>query len=307
MAEHIPSRNIIPPEEASSFDEWPLPDVGAFLPPKMETNVFGRKTVEYQAPSADKPVAPPTMAEIESIRADAEQEGFAEGKAAGLKEGLEQGRLQGLEQGHAEGLAQGLEQGKAEGLQQAQTLLSQFEQLLTQFQHPLALLDLQIEQSLLTLAENLSRSVIGHELKTHPEHILAALRQGIDALPIKEQKVTIRLHPEDVELVQSLYGAEQLQRNQWQIEKDPGLSRGDCVVACQRSQVDMRLETRLQKVFSETLNRRQQLARDETQLAQQLSSEQHVSNEADPQDKVTSEASDAGAGEDHGTAPTPSA
>lgn len=306
MAEHLPSRNIIPPEEASAFDEWVLPDVGASLPPKTETNVFGRKTAEYQAPQVDKPLVPPTMAEIEAIRADAEQEGFAEGKTAGFKEGVEQGRLQGLEQGHAEGLAQGLEQGKTEGLAHAQALLSQFEQLLTQFQQPLTLLDLQIEQSLLTLAENLSRSVIGHELKTHPEQILAALRQGIDALPIKEQKVTIRLQPDDAELVQSLYGVEQLQRNQWQIEKDPGLNRGDCIVACQRSQVDMRLETRLQKVFSDVFNRRQQLARDETQLAQQLQSNA-ADSAAKAADISAPDVADDDDGESDGTTSTPSA
>ncbi|MDF0532977.1 flagellar assembly protein FliH [Shewanella sp. A32] len=302
MADQIPSKNIIPPEAVTDFDAWPLPDVGASLPPKTESNLFGRKAPEYRAAKVDKPVAPPTMAEIEAIRADAEQEGFAEGKTAGFNEGLEQGRLQGLEQGHAEGFAQGLEQGKSEGLQQAQTLLTRFEQLLAQFNAPLALLDLQIEQSLLTLTEQLSRSVIAHELATHPEHILAAMRQGIDALPIKEQKVVIRLHPDDVALVESLYGAEQLARNHWQLENDPGLSAGDCLVSCQRSQVDMRLEMRLQQVFAEVWHRQQLLAREEQQQTQQLQAKATNTQADAPSTDIAH-----GAGEVDGTSQTPSA
>lgn len=122
-------------------------------------------------------------------------------------------------------------------------MIERFDALLAQFEAPLVLLDTQIEESLLTLVGTLARNLIAHELKTHPEHILAALRQGIDALPLKEQKVNLRLHPEDLALVSELYGEEQLIRNRWTLEADPGLNRGDCVVDSQRSQVDMRLET----------------------------------------------------------------
>ncbi|MFQ6370322.1 flagellar assembly protein FliH [Shewanella sp. YIC-542] len=268
MAEHITSKNIIPPEDATAFDEWALPDVSASLPPRQETNLFGHKNPEPQKTVAPQPVvAPPTMAEIEAIRADAEREGFEEGNAAGFKEGMEKGRQEGIKQGHAEGLAQGQAQGKSQGLTQAKALLDRFERLMAQFCQPLALLDVEIEQSLLAVVEQLSRSVIGHELQTHPEQILAALRQGIDALPMKEQKITIRMHPQDVTLVQSLYGDEQLSHNQWQLEKDPGLKQGDCLISCQRSQVDMRLEPRLQEVFSSVLAQRQQLEKTAQQLA----------------------------------------
>ncbi|GGE70344.1 flagellar assembly protein FliH [Shewanella carassii] len=249
MSDKKVSHNIVPPDQAGEFAHWQLPDVGDALPLKP-SNLFGHKPGVMEAKEAEEPVSPPTMAEIESIREQAEQEGFAEGKEQGIAKGLEEGRLQGLEQGHSEGFSQGLEQGREEGLQQAATMLARFDALLAQFEAPLALLDTQIEESLLTLVGTLARNLIAHELKTHPEHILAALRQGIDALPLKEQKVNLRLHPEDMALVKELYGEEQLARNRWTLEADPGLNRGDCVVDSQRSQVDMRLETRLEGVFA---------------------------------------------------------
>ncbi|QWL04807.1 flagellar assembly protein FliH [Shewanella indica] len=249
MTDKKVSHNILPPDEVDEFVHWQLPDVGDAMPLKP-SNLFGYKPGRIEPKAAEEAVSPPTLAEIESIREQAEQEGFAEGKEQGLAKGLEEGRLQGLEQGYSEGFAQGLEQGREEGLQQAAAMIERFDALLAQFEAPLALLDTQIEESLLTLVGTLARNLIAHELKTHPEHILAALRQGIDALPLKEQKVNLRLHPEDMALVSELYGEEQLTRNRWTLEADLGLNRGDCVVDSQRSQVDMRLETRLEGVFA---------------------------------------------------------
>ncbi|HBF48092.1 MAG TPA: hypothetical protein DDW91_17240 [Shewanella frigidimarina] len=108
---------------------------------------------------------------------------------------------------------------------------------------------------------SLAKSVIGHELKTHPEHILSALRQGVDALPLKEQLVKLRFNQADAELVNQCYSAEQLQKNQWQIDIDPTLANGDCMIESVRSAVDLRVEQRISQVFSELDAQSNQLAK----------------------------------------------
>ena len=254
------------------FSHWALPDVTEADDDSI-SNLFGHSNHQAAKPTTVESVSPPTMAEIEDIRAQAEEEGFAEGKQQGYEQGLEKGRLEGLEQGHTEGLAQGHEQGLETGLAQAKVLLSRFEALLTQFEKPLQLLDGDIELSLLNLSMTLAKSVIGHELKTHPEQVLSALRLGIESLPIKEQAVTIRLHPDDVILVEQLYSTAQLTRSKWELEVDPTLSAGDCILSSHRSLVDLTLSSRIDTVFESLRNQHAHLSDKQHQLQETIEAE----------------------------------
>ncbi|WP_428637220.1 flagellar assembly protein FliH [Shewanella sp.] len=250
----------------ADFSHWQLPDVTPVIEEPKE-NMFGRFDAQKEKKPLDEPVMPPTLEEIESIRAEAEAEGFAQGKEAGFAQGLEEGRLQGLEQGHQEGYRQGEEQGLASGLAQAQQNVAQFEAIMQQLSAPLSLLDTEIEQALVQLSMTLAKAVIGHELHTHPEHILAALRQGVDALPLKEQGAHLRLHPEDIAIVERLYESTQLTKNHWELESDPTLSRGECIVSNSRSRIDMGLEHRIKAVFEGLVQSEQRL---EQQRLQQI-------------------------------------
>ncbi|MGI1944567.1 flagellar assembly protein FliH [Shewanella glacialipiscicola] len=264
--------NKIVSDSDIEFSHWALPDVTEAEDDSI-SNLFGRSNHQQPKPTTVESVAPPTMAEIEDIRAQAEEEGFTEGKQQGYEQGLEKGRLEGLEQGHTEGLTQGHEQGLETGLAQAKTLLSRFEALLTQFEKPLQLLDGDIELSLLNLSMTLAKSVIGHELKTHPEQVLSALRLGIESLPIKEQAVTIRLHSDDVTLVEQLYSTAQLTRSKWELEVDPTLSAGDCILSSNRSLVDLTLSSRIDTVFESLRNQHAHLSDKQHQLQETIESE----------------------------------
>ena len=254
------------------FSHWQLPDVTEAEDDSI-SNLFGYSAQQVPKAAVIETISPPTMAEIEDIRAQAEAEGFDEGKTQGYSEGLEQGRLEGLEQGHTEGLAQGHEQGLEAGLAEAKALVSRFEGLLSQFEKPLQLLDGDIEHSLMTLTMALAKSVIGHELKTHPEQILSALRLGVESLPIKEQSVNLRMHPDDVALVETLYSSTQLNRNQWQLEADPSLTVGDCIISSQRSLVDLTLSSRIDAVFESLRNQQSHLALQQQQRQAALDDE----------------------------------
>jgi len=254
------------------FSHWQLPDVTEAEDDSI-SNLFGYSAQQVPKAAVIETISPPTMAEIEDIRAQAEAEGFDEGKTQGYSEGLEQGRLEGLEQGHKEGFSQGHEQGLEAGLAEAKSLLCRFEELLSQFEKPLQLLDGDIEHSLMTLTMALAKSVIGHELKTHPEQILSALRLGVESLPIKEQSVNLRMHPDHVALFETLYSSTQLNRNQWQLEADPSLTVGDCIISSQRSLVDLTLSSRIDAVFESLRNQQSHLALQQQQRQAALDDE----------------------------------
>lgn len=256
------------------FGHWDLPDISQAVD-TSSLNMFGRhgSTIDIEDDGEAEAILPPTLTEIEDIRADAEREGFVQGQEAGHAEGLEKGRLAGLEQGHSEGFEQGKEQGHEAGLQAAAEMLQRFEALLEQFEKPLSILDTEIEKELLSTSMSLAKAVIGHELRTHPEHILSALRQGVDSLPIKEQKVNIRVTPADETLISGLYSSAQLEKNRWDIEADPSLSPGDCIISSGRSHIDMTVDTRIQHVFFELEKSQQDLLQKKEQQEQTLLSE----------------------------------
>lgn len=263
------SKKVLNVEDEHEFSHWQLPDVTEDISAKP-SNLYGKKEGAYQPSTSvvDKVISMPTMAQIEEIRADAESEGFEQGKQDGLKQGLEQGRLDGLAQGHEEGFTQGERQGYEAGMLKAEQLIEQLSSLITQFQQPLSILDAEVESEVLAMTLSLAKAVVQQELKMHPEHIAATIRQGVDALPIKEQRVKLRLHPDDVALVMSLYGESQLTKNDWHLESDPSLSVGDVFIDSTRSNVDLRLSQRILQVFGS-------LDEQSAQLAHQVKLEKH--------------------------------
>lgn len=248
-------------EEVSGFEAWDLPNVG-LADSRPTSDLFGFSDRADRPEPEPEDMMPPTMAELEQIRAEAEQEGFAEGQQRGYDEGLEKGHAEGLENGFKRGFDEGKQQGFDEGMQRSTEVLTKLESAMAQLQKPLALLDTEVEMELIRLAMQLAQAVVMTELKTHPEHVLIALRQGVDALPIKQQAVSIRVHPEDARRVGEAYSHSQLERQGWEIEVDPTLHEGDCIVQTQRSAVDMRLTERLSKVLSMPEQQLQQLQRD---------------------------------------------
>ncbi|MBB1268080.1 flagellar assembly protein FliH [Shewanella sp. SR44-3] len=253
MTESKPNRfkHVLSVDDEPEFSHWRLPDMSdaQSLGP---SNLYGKKP---QPHVVDEPVEeepkPLTMAQLEEMRAIAEQEGFQQGKEEGYQVGLEQGRLEGLEQGHQQGLEQGEQQGLETGKAEADALVQRFSHILEQFEKPLAVLDQEIESELLSLVLALSKAVIINEINTHPEHILAALRQGINSLPIKEQQIKIRVNQQDAELISQFYSQEQLDKNSWQLDVDPALSGGDCIIDSVRSAVDLRIEERMAQVLED--------------------------------------------------------
>ncbi|NKF50222.1 flagellar assembly protein FliH [Shewanella sp. WXL01] len=234
------------------FSHWQLPDVTE-EPDTSISNLFGRVAAQPHKPevSEEESVEPLTLAQLEEMSLAAEKEGFEAGKQEGYQQGLENGRLEGLEQGHKEGFEQGEQQGFEAGQARAQQVLEQLSQLVAQIEKPLQIVDAEVENELLSVAMALAKAVVCHEIQTKPEHILSVMRQGIAALPIKDQAVTIKVNMANAELISESYSEQQLTKNSWQIDIDPALGESDCIIESQRSSVDLSLEQRMNQVFSE--------------------------------------------------------
>lgn len=234
--------------------EWPLMD--SELPSDDTTNALGYQANWYQkqeeVPAVEEvepEQQPLTLEEIEAVRQAAYEDGFNEGREAGFANGLEEGRLQGLQEGHEQGSAQG----QAEGLALGQSLIDEqvtsWKLLAEKLAHPLAELDVQTEQQLVYMAMRLARSLILHEVQTSADLLLGSLKQAVSLLPCAEEGIQLTLHPDDMDRIREVFGAEECQRRGWSLVADPTLNPGDLQLASRTSSIDWLLEERIDNLL----------------------------------------------------------
>ncbi|MDE2316327.1 MAG: flagellar assembly protein FliH [Xanthomonadaceae bacterium] len=150
--------------------------------------------------------------------------------------------LEALEQqARDEGRAAGLAEGRALAQQELLQRLAQFDALCEAAARPLQAMDEQVLRELAQLAMVVAGRVVAHELKLSPELVAHAVREAAGALPAATRELRVRLHPQDLALLQSLGAAEK----HWTLQADPALTRGDCVLESERSRLDARVESRL--------------------------------------------------------------
>jgi flagellar assembly protein FliH len=109
---------------------------------------------------------------------------------------------------------------------------------------PLAELDTEVEEQLMSVAICIARAVVRRELKTQPDAIIALVRDTVKLLPLAAREVRVHLHPDDAAVVRDRLAQPQGERA-WVVLEDPVLSRGGCQIRSDNSTIDASVEKRL--------------------------------------------------------------
>ena len=229
---------VIPKEQGESLSLWDLPIVGDDQQPTHVEN-------------AEKHL--PTAEDIQSIQEQAYKEAydlaFAEAQAKGFDQGLTDGKKQGYDEGYKEGYQLGL----AEGQEVIREKAIQFTSIISTLAAPLNDLDNDVEEELVVLAMTVARHLLRRELRSDPTHVIAAVREAVEILPISAQSIRVFLHPEDAVIVREALSVGNEDEQRWKITEDPMLTRGGCHVETESSRIDASVETRLNAVISQVL------------------------------------------------------
>lgn len=236
------------------LEEWAAPDVTEVKRQEYEgkTNFMGipinqlySQTIEEEV--EEEEIKPLTAEEIEQIRQDAYDEGFAQGKqdgfAKGEEEGLQQGHEQGLQQGHQEGYQTGLTQGQNEVNQ----LIMRWHDLSHQLYHPIEKVDRGVEKQLLNLVVALTESVIRQESKSNPDVLMSVLHEAVASLPFNTEFAEIHMHPDDIALLRDVYDDEAVAEQKWILKEEPGYQIGDVIVMTPNSLIDRTTKQRMRQ------------------------------------------------------------
>lgn len=181
-----------------------------------------------------------TVSDIEAMQKQAFDEAFLQGKAAGYEQGFSEAQPQGFAEGQKQGFKQGYTEGQDVIAQQSTEWVTLLESLAT----PFKLLDESVEHALLDLVIGITKQLVRREIQTHPDQIIAIIKEGLNALPIAARQLTLSLHPEDALLVRKSLDLKEMSLP-WLIIEDPLLTRGGCHLEAESSRIDMTIETQM--------------------------------------------------------------
>ena len=221
--------DLIRARDVGGFDIWSLPSFDPHVP-EPEPEPEPELPVEMEEVPLDE-VQPLTLEELESIRQEAYNEGFA----AGEKDGFRSSTLKVRQEAEA-----------ALGAK-----LGSLERLMRSLFDPIAEQDAQLEKSMVGLVEHIARQVIQRELVLDSSHIESVMREALKLLPLGVGNVRLYINPQDFAQVKAL---RERHEETWRIVEDASLQPGGCRVETEHSRIDATVETRISQIMARLLD-----------------------------------------------------
>ena len=221
---------MIRAKDVGAFDVWGLPSFDPWREtpePEPEPEPVEELPVEMQEVPLEE-VQPLTLEELESIRQEAYNEGFATGE----KEGFHSTQLKVRQEAQAALNAK----------------VSSLERLMDSLLAPIAEQDMQLEKAMLGLVEHLTRQVIQRELKTDSTLIIQVLREGLKLLPMGAENIRLFINPQDFDQIKAL---RERHDEHWRVVEDDSLQPGGCRIETEHSRIDASIETRITQAMSQ--------------------------------------------------------
>lgn len=192
-----------PDYKSTAFERWEMPAL------------LEQDEIDRQARLVEQL---PTLEEIEKIRADAYEEGFAAGRKEGAVTGLKEGR------------------------KLSQKKLSE---LVSAFNAPLKQQDDRLENVLLDMTLHLSKAIIQRELSVDSDAVNHIIREVFELIELEEGKFRVQLNPEDIKRVAYFLEKEYAAEVKYQLIEDDQVKQGGCIIRSDAHYVDAQVETRI--------------------------------------------------------------
>jgi len=176
--------------------------------------------------------------EAEVIKKRAWEEGFAEGRAAGL------------EKGRAEGAAQALQEARERYTQGSLKLSDSLQNVLAALERERHELVSLAQQEILTLAIAIARKIVRREFAADPEAVLENVRTALEMI-MDRTGVQIRMNPADLERLELLdpqKGTQYFRFDRIRFVADPRVEEGGCVIDTAGGEIDAQISTQIETI-----------------------------------------------------------
>ena len=200
----------VPKEQQSAYQRW-------------EMASFNEERPAARGGQVAQPPAVVSEVDLDAIRAQAREEGYALGMAQGHAAGLDIGRVESAQEMlHLQQIAQGF----GDEISRANEVIA---------------------QEMLELGLDLAKAMLKTALEVRPELVLPVVAEAIRYLPSLQQPALLFLHPLDAQLAREFIG-EELSKAGWRVTEDTHLERGGCRVETPSNQIDGSMQSRWQRI-----------------------------------------------------------
>ena len=238
--------DLLKDQTVCSFDFSPLSvDGGGFTAPAESDEFIPLQIRDCTQPAAVVPPAP------EQEVAMPEDEPAALSAVAGISEDELQLQLQ-------DAFNRGLEEGRRQAERGLSNVFKALRDGITGLTDLRDKVMRESEADLLTLSIMVARKIIQREISLDPQILAGVITTALDAVTDLD-RVTIRLNPEDYQLVSSdrerfITGIGR--DNQVTLTPDEQIMRGGCMVDTPTGTIDARIETQLEEIFHRFMEER---------------------------------------------------
>ena len=122
--------------------------------------------------------------------------------------------------------------------------------LANQFAQPLELMNAQVEKQLVDMVLCLVKEVVHVEGANQPSNYSRYGEAVCRSAAYFGHPITLHLNPDDVAIIRSAYGEEELDCRNWTLVAEPSLNRGDVQIAAGESGINYRMEERIKSVLN---------------------------------------------------------
>ena len=129
--------------------------------------------------------------------------------------------------------------------------VAQLDSIIGTLAKPFEQLDAEVEEQLTLLALTVGKQMVRRELRTDPAQVIGVIRESVGRLPLAARDVRVHLNPEDAAVVREhLATPSGNEQRAWNIVEDPAMGRGGCIVRTDVTQIDARLDARMNAVVA---------------------------------------------------------
>jgi flagellar assembly protein FliH len=221
--------------------------------PSVRTEVFSLGDIAVEA----KAILAHAQRRAEQVVAQAAAEGDAL-RAAARQDGYQAGLAAGQEEGHKAGREQAVTKFDQQFARVARTLAEAVEQLDARKGRMLA----EARHDLVALALAAAEKIVRRAMRADPSACVKTVETAVE-LAGRASRLSVRVHPADLELVQSFAAATAARLTggaEVQVIADPAIESGGCRVTAwresgQASEIDATIQTQLDRLAGELLGK----------------------------------------------------
>ena len=149
-----------------------------------------------------------------------------------------------------------LKNGYEDGLKQAQQTLIEyqqtFEEIFSNFDNALKIIDEDIIQSITQLSVSISKQIIRRELQINSEQVVSVVREAIKLLPLEKGRFIINLNPSDITVMQQVFNQDNIEHS-YSLVEDPSIQRGGCKLATDDSIIDATIDSQIAQIAAKLM------------------------------------------------------